>query len=86
MKEYHKMNDIDLGYTENDTFAHFLFYHEYWGASEMFRYKANLTRMDVYNPYIFDNSRLICSGKYMHESIVYTKKIKKVRRNKTIGD
>ena len=65
MKEYHRMNDIDLGFTENDTFANFLFYHEYWGASEMFKHKANLTRMDLYNPYVHDNYRLICSGKYI---------------------
>ena len=25
MKEYHDMNDIDLCFTENDTFANFLF-------------------------------------------------------------
>ena len=25
MKEYHRMNDIDLGFTENDTFAIFCF-------------------------------------------------------------
>ena len=86
MKEYHRMNDIDLGFTENDTFANFLFYHEYWGASEMFKHKANLTRMDLYNPYVYDNHRLICSGKYIHESIFYTKKLKQVRRIKTIGD
>ena len=32
MKEYHKMNDIDCDFTENDTFANFLFYHEFWGG------------------------------------------------------
>ena len=50
MEKYHRMNDIDLGFTDNDTFANFLFYHEYWGASEMFKHKANLTRMEWYNP------------------------------------
>ena len=86
MKEYHRMNDIDLGFTENDTFANFLFYHEYWGASEMFKHKANLTRMDLYNPYVYDNHRLICSGKYIHEPIRYIKRVKNVRKNKVLND
>ena len=86
MKEYHRMNDIDLGFTENDTFANRLFYHEYWGASQMSKHKARLTRMGLYNPYVYDNHRLIRSGKHIHECIVYTKKIKQVRRIKTTGD
>ena len=76
MKENRRMNDLDSGFIENDTFANFLFYHEYWGASEMFKHKANLTRMDLYNPYVYDNYRLICSGKYVHEQIRYIKRVK----------
>ena len=86
MKEYHRMNDIDLGFIENDTFANFLFYHECWGASEMFKHKANLTRMDLYNPYVYDNYRLIRSGKYIHEPIRYIQKVKNVRKIKVLND
>ena len=81
-KEYHRMNDIDLGFTENETFANLLFYHGYWGASEMFKHKANLTRMDLYIPYVYDNHRLICNGKYIHESILILRNSNKSQGSK----
>ena len=52
----------------------------------MFKHKANLTRMDLYNPYVYDNYRLICSGKYIHEPIRYIKKVKNVRKIKVLTD
>ena len=30
-------------------------------------HKANLKRMDLYNPYVYDNYGIICSGKSVHE-------------------
>ena len=52
----------------------------------MFKHKANLTRMDLYNPYVYDNHRLICSGKYIHEPIRYIKRVKNVRTIKVLND
>ena len=52
----------------------------------MFKLKASLTIMGLYNPDMFDNSRLICSGKYIHEPIRYIKKVKNVRKIKVLND
>ena len=50
----------------------------------MFKHKANLTRMNLYNPYVYDNYRLICSGKYIHEPIRYIKKGEECTKKHTV--
>ena len=41
---------------------------------------------DLYNPYVYDNYRLLCSGKYVHEPIRYIEKVKNARTNKVLND